>query len=76
MKSMAKMENRNKEKIISEFEMMKEFELSTRDLYIRIINSPDVKDQKIKDIFAKIADDEQRHAEIVQKIINIATDAL
>ena len=73
---MAKMENKNKEKIIGEFEMMKEFELSTRDLYIRIINSPDVKEQKIKDIFAKIAGDEQRHADIVQKIINIAADAL
>ena len=73
---MAKIENQNKDKIISEFEMMKEFELSVRDLYIKIINSPDVKEQKIKDIFAKIADDEQRHADIVQEIINIATDAL
>jgi hypothetical protein len=73
---MTKMENRNKDKIISEFEMMKEFELSVRDLYIRIINSPDVKDQKIKGIFAKIADDEQRHSDIVQKIIDITSTAL
>jgi len=73
---MAKVRNQNKEKIISEFEMMKEFELSAKDLYIKIISSPDVKEQKIKDIFTKIADDEQRHAEIVQKIINVATDAL
>ncbi len=73
---MAKMENRNKEKIISEFEMMKEFELSVKALYIKIINSPDVKEQKIKDILTKIADDEQRHSELVQKIIDIATDAL
>lgn len=73
---MAKITNQNKEKILSEFEMMKEFELSTRDLYIRIINSPDVKEQKIKDIFAKIADDEQRHSELVGKIIDIAENAL
>ncbi|MFA5239003.1 MAG: hypothetical protein WC476_04745 [Phycisphaerae bacterium] len=68
--------NQNKEKIISEFEMMRDFELSTKALYIKIINSPDVKEQKIKDIFAKIAEDEQRHSELVQKIINIATNAL
>jgi hypothetical protein len=68
--------NRNKEKIISEFEMMRDFELTARDVYIRITKSPDVKEQRIKDIFAKIADDEQRHAELVQKIINIASNAL
>jgi rubrerythrin len=73
---MAKVRNRNKEKILSEFEMMKDFELTVRDLYVRMVNSPDVKDQKIKDIFVEIAADEQRHADIVQKIINIATNTL
>jgi hypothetical protein len=73
---MAKIRNQNKEKIISEFEMMKDFELTARDVYIRITKSPDVKEQRIKDIFAKIAEDEHRHAEIVQKIINIASNAL
>jgi hypothetical protein len=76
LNSMAKIRNRNKEKIISEFEMMKDFELTARDVYIRITKSPDVKEQRIKDIFAKIAEDEQRHTDLVQKIINIATNAL
>jgi rubrerythrin len=73
---MTRIRNQNKEKIISEFEMMRDFELSVKDLYIKIINSPDVKERKIKDTFTKIADDEQRHADIVQKIINIASNAL
>ncbi|MFA5251375.1 MAG: hypothetical protein WC454_02170 [Phycisphaerae bacterium] len=73
---MAKIKDRNKEKIIRDFEMMKEFELSARDLYVRITKSPDIKDQHIKDLFAKIADDEQRHSELVQRIINITTNAL
>jgi rubrerythrin len=73
---MTKIINQNKEKIISEFEMMKDFELTAKNLYIKITKSPDVKDQRIKDIFAKIADDEHRHADLVQKIINIATNAL
>jgi rubrerythrin len=35
-----------------------------------------VKEQRIKDVFAKIAEDEHRHADLVQKIINIASNAL
>ncbi|MDD5064684.1 MAG: hypothetical protein PHQ35_08020 [Phycisphaerae bacterium] len=73
---MDKIKNRNKEKIIGDFEMMKDFELTVRDLYIRITKSPDVKDQTIKDTFAKIADDEQRHSELVGRIINITSNAL
>ena len=73
---MTRIRNQNKEKIISEFEMMKDFELTAKDLYIRITKSPDVKDRKIKDIFVEIAADEQRHADLVQKIINITTNAL
>ena len=73
---MAEKAERDKEKIISEFEMMKDFELTAKELYIKIVNSPDVKGQDIKDIFAKMAEDEQRHAELVQEIINIAANAL
>jgi rubrerythrin len=73
---MTEIKNQSREKIISEFEMMREFEVSARDLYIKITKSPDVKDPKIKDIFTKIADDEQRHSELVQKIINITNNAL
>jgi rubrerythrin len=73
---MTEIRNQSKKRILSEFEMMREFEVSARDLYIKITKSPDVKDPKIKDIFAKIADDEQRHSELVQKIINITNNAL
>jgi rubrerythrin len=73
---MARASEQNKKKIISEFEMMKDFELSTKDLYVKIAASPDVKQQQIKDTFTKIAEDEQRHAEIVQKIIDIVTNTL
>jgi rubrerythrin len=73
---MTEIRNQSKKRILSEFEMMREFEVSARDLYIKITKSPDVKDPKIKDIFTKIADDEQRHSELVQKIINITNNAL
>jgi rubrerythrin len=68
--------NQNKKKLIGEFEMMRDFELTAKDLYIKIVSSPDVEQQQIKDTFARIAEDEQRHADIVQKIINIVTNTL
>jgi rubrerythrin len=73
---MAKISEQNKKKIISEFQMMKDFELSAKDLYTKIATSPDVREQQIKDTFARIAEDEQRHADIVQKVINIVTNTL
>ena len=72
---MAEKAERDKEKIISEFEMMKDFELTAKELYIKIAESDDV-EQETRDIFAKMAKDEQRHADLVQEIINIATNAL
>jgi rubrerythrin len=73
---MARINNQNKKEIISEMEMMKDFELTARDLYIKIANSPDVPQQQIKDTFANMAEEEQRHADIVQKIINIINNTL
>lgn len=73
---MAKISNQNKKEIISEMEMMKDFELTARDLYIKIANSPDVPQQQIKDTFANMAEEEQGHADIVQKIINIINNTL
>lgn len=73
---MARVSEQNKKKIIREFQMMKGFELSAKDLYIKIATSPDVREQQIKDTFATIAEDEQRHADIVQKIIDIVAKTL
>jgi rubrerythrin len=73
---MAKTSNQSKKEIISEMEMMKDFELTARDLYIKIANSPDVLQQQIKDTFANMAEEEQGHADIVQKIINIINNTL
>lgn len=55
---------------------MKSFELSARDLYREIAGDPRVRDQRIRDVFARLADEEQRHAELVQEIIDLINDAL
>jgi rubrerythrin len=46
-----------------------------KDLYTKIAGLPDTKRQ-LKITFTTIAQDEQRHADIVQKIINTVTDTL
>ena len=73
---MAKIKQQDKDRIIGDFETMKSFEASARDLYIKISSESSIEDQNIKDVFGKIAQDEQRHAEIVQKIINIISTSL
>ncbi len=55
---------------------MKSFELSARDLYTKIAADPHVGPQKITTAFASLAADEQRHADLVQEIIHIVTNAL
>ena len=70
------MKQQDKDKIIGEFETMKSFEASARDLYIRISSDPRVEDERIKDTFKIIAEDEQNHVELVQKIIDIVNVSL
>ncbi|MBN1361232.1 MAG: hypothetical protein JW993_11595 [Sedimentisphaerales bacterium] len=65
-----------KEKIIREFETMKSLELSARDLYARIAADPSIEPPKVRNTFATLAKDEQKHADVVAEIIGIVTGAL
>jgi len=69
-------ENPDKKKIIRDLEVMKGFELSAKDFYTRIYSDPQVKEQQVKEAFKSIAEDEQRHAEIVQEIIDLVNNTL
>jgi rubrerythrin len=73
---MGKANSPTKSAIIREFETMKSFELSARDLYTQIAADPTVAPQQVKTAFASLAADEQRHADLVQEIINLVTNAL
>ncbi len=61
---------------MAELASMRSFELSARDLYREIAGDPRVREQKIRDVFATLADEEQRHAELVQEIIDLVDGAL
>jgi rubrerythrin len=66
----------SRDKIIGEFETMKSFELSAKDLYARIAVDPTVRQKKVKDTFAALAREEQQHAGVVQEIIDIIRESL
>ena len=68
--------NPSKDTILQEFETMKSFELSARDLYAQIAANPEIGPEKIKTAFNSLAADEQYHANLVQEIINIVRNAL
>jgi len=73
---MAQTNSLTKSEIIQEFETMRSFELNARDLYTRIAARSDLEPQKIRTAFTSLAADEQRHADLVQDIIDIVANAL
>ena len=67
--------NKDKKKLIYDFNLMKGFEQSARDFYTKIYTDAAVENQQIKDAFKRLAKDENQHAEIVQKIIDIINNS-
>ena len=70
------MENLNKQKLVNEFEMMKTIEQDAHDFYVKVSQDRNVKDEKIRKCFGRIAEDERRHIELVERIINIVKNCL
>jgi len=70
------MGNPDKDKIRHEFETMKLLELSAADQYARIAEDPDIAHSGVRTAFASMAEDERRHAELVDRIINLVNNAL
>jgi len=73
---MPRANSQDKAKIVSEFETMKSFELSARDLYREIAGDSRVTEPRIRDAFRRLAEDEHRHAELVQEIIDLIDKGL
>lgn len=65
------MDDFNKQKLVSEFGMMKMIEQDAHDFYVKVSQDRNVKDQKIRNCFERIAEDERHHIELVDRIINI-----
>lgn len=70
------MDDFNKQKLVSEFGMMKMIEQDAHDFYVKASQDRNVKDQKIRNCFERIAEDERHHIELVERIINIIKNCL
>ncbi len=73
---MAKTTNLDKKRLISEFEMAKSLELSAAELYAKIASDGNIQEQNVKTAFKTLAQDEHRHAQIVQEIIDLIDKTL
>lgn len=65
------MKAKDKQQILSEFTTMRSIEESARDFYRQIVVDPKVDSPEIKQVFTRIAEDEQRHIEIVDRILHL-----
>lgn len=73
---MSEASDRDKAKIVGELTTMKAYELSARDLYREIAGDPRVTEPAIRDAFQRLAEDEHRHAELVQEILDLVDEGL
>ncbi len=55
---------------------MKGFELAARDFYRKICREAELEDRSATDVLNNIGADEERHAGIVQEIIDIVNNVL
>ncbi len=70
------MDNAIKQKLIGEFDTMKLIEQDAHDFYLKASQDPDVMDEKARNCFYKIAQDEQHHVELVDMVVNILKNCL
>lgn len=68
---MAKNPQRNKKQIIRDFQTMKSFEESARNTYSEIASDPRLVEKHHRDTLNKIARDEQKHARLVQQMLDL-----
>ena len=69
------LKNKNKEKLIREFALMKGFEKWAGDFYLKIADNPKI-ERETREVFREIAEDEYHHAKIVQRVLNIINNNL
>ena len=70
------MDRATKHKIIGEFETMRLIEQDAHELYLKASMDPSVTDPKVRTCFQRIARDEKRHMELVERIMNIVRNCL
>ena len=61
----------NKKRLITDFRLMRDFEISARDQYLEISKDPMAKRAGVQDEFKLISQEEDKHVKIVDTIIDL-----
>jgi rubrerythrin len=70
------MDNSNKQKLVNEFGTMKLLEQDAYEFYLKASQDESVKDEEVRNCFRIIAEDEQHHIEVIDRIRNILNNCL
>ena len=65
------MDNAIKQKLLGEFETMRLIEQDAHEFYLKASTDPNIADRRVRTCFGHIAQDEQHHVELVERIMNI-----
>ena len=66
----------DKQALINDFDTMRSFEADARDFYRRAAQDPLVTDPSMRQHLEEIAEDEQRHVEVVDRIMHIIRNCI
>lgn len=61
----------NKKKLIYDFTMMRDFEISARDQYLEMSANPIVQKAGLGDQFRRISQEENKHIKVVETILEL-----
>lgn len=70
------MDNAIKQKLLDEFETMRLIESDARQFYLKASNDPKISERGVRNCFGRIAEDELRHVELVEQVMNIIRNCL
>ena len=65
------MNSHAKENLVEGFEIMKSMEQSALNFYLNALEDPIVADETMRQAFRKIIEDEKKHLDFVQQIIDL-----
>jgi rubrerythrin len=60
--------------IVRELRVMEGFALSAEEFYAKLCSHPQIEEENVRKTFRSLADAQQRHAEIVQEIIELVNN--
>ena len=65
-----------RQKLLGEFETMRLMEQDAHEFYLKASTDPSMNQPTVRKCFSQIAEDEKRHVELVERIMNIIRNCM